>query len=322
MRIWPFLLLSASLLSTVNEPLRTCLLSGYRNDRLHWHLQSGGAGTLTYRELYRDVQFLENGLALQAIHRDLAFWLRGSYGAFGRGNLFQRYADLPFTAENPRFQFSTHGWAADASGYFGYAVNLTTDRTYKVIVIPLVGYSAHFEHLHRREGSPNPLQSEDAVGASSFSMQSSLPGSLHLTWYGFYVGAGFLIEPTERLRCSGGYSYHWLGARLKTQMTEIVSLYDPSLFSEQSTQSSLHTKGSGNLGQTGWAQIEWAPLLLWRIGFGSQIHYFSTSLLETRVKEQQESLVPSPASSERTRTQKLKMRWVPISGWFTVSREF
>ena len=76
------------LLATVNEPLRGEFFSGYRNDRIHWHLQTPGNGVLTYSELYRDVQFWDNGLALRTVSRDLLFFLSGNYAAFGRGALF------------------------------------------------------------------------------------------------------------------------------------------------------------------------------------------------------------------------------------------
>src|SRR3989344_8786510 len=170
------ILFPLALFSTVNEPLRCELFSGYRNDRLHWHLQEPAeGGALTYSELYRDLQFWENGLSLKVIHRDLTFYLRGSYSACGRGPLFQRYANLSFTSEQPNFTFSPQGWAVDATGFFGYAVNLTADRTYKVILIPILGYSGHFMRLTRAGGQPDPLTSDQAIGASSFTMRSSLP---------------------------------------------------------------------------------------------------------------------------------------------------
>ena len=62
MKFWHFCFCVAPIFATVNEPLRIELFSGYRNDRLHWHLQEGGTGTLNYSEKYRDLQFWENGL--------------------------------------------------------------------------------------------------------------------------------------------------------------------------------------------------------------------------------------------------------------------
>jgi hypothetical protein len=322
MRIWFFSIIAFPLLATVNEPFRWELLSGYRNDRLHWHLQTGGTGLLNTSEVYRDVQFWENGLTIKTIHRDLVLFLRGSYSAFGKGSLFERYANLPFTSDTPRFRFDTDGWAADTSGYFGYAVNLTTDRTYKVIFIPLFGYSAHFEHLRGKNAHPNPFQSSNAVSATSYTMSASLPGSLHLTWFGVFVGAAFQIEPGGCLNFSGGYSYHWLNARFKTQYNNTVSLFNPGLISEQQNSFYFRTHGSGNLGQTGWGQIDYLISRFWRAGLGAQIHYYSTELLEANLHKQTASLVPAGGVISSEFSQKLKIRWTSISGWFMLSREF
>lgn len=323
MRTCFFSILVFSLFATVNEPFRWEFLSGYRNDRLHWHLQTGGTGLLTTSQIFRDVQFWENGLVIRTINRDLVLYIRGSYGAFGKGGtLFERYANLPFTSEEPQFIFDTNGWAADTSGYFGYAVNLTTDRTYKVILIPLLGYSAHFEHLRGNEGRPNPLESSNAIGASAYAMSSSLPASLHLTWFGVFVGGGFQIEPGGRLNCSGGYSYHWLNVRFKTEYDNTVALFNPGLTSEQQNFSHFRTKGSGNLGQTGWAEIDYLISQLLRAGLGAQIHYYSSELLETKLHTQTNDMVPVGGSFSSEISQKLKIRWTSISGWVKISRQF
>lgn len=163
------LLLTAVLSATVNEPLRCEFFSGYRNDRIHWYLP-------TQSELYRNVQYWENGLTLKAIHRDLTFFMRGSYGAFGRGTVSH---------------VSTSGWTADAIGYFGYAVNLTADRLYRVILTPLVGYSAYFEKL--------------------------APTDFRLVWNGFFLGGAFTVDTTGRLVFNTGYSYHFMDSRVHTQ---------------------------------------------------------------------------------------------------------
>ncbi len=312
----------ASVSATVNEPFRWDFFSGYRNDRLHWHMQHGGSGTLLYSELYRDLSFWENGLAVQTISHDLVFFLYGSYGAFGSGNLKQRYADLFFTLENPQFYFSPEGWAADTFGYFGYAVNLTTDRTYKVLLIPLFGFSGHFERLARGNGTPSPLESTDAIGASSYAMTSSLPNHLHSTWYGFFLGANFQIEPGGSLNFKGGYSYHWLNVRLRTDYEAEVSLLNPALFSEQQTDSSFYAKGDTNGGQTGWAQMDYLISKAWRAGIGARMRYYSSNLIETSVKQTITSIVPSGALSSSSAPQKIKIRWVSVSGWLMISRDF
>lgn len=316
----------ASLWATVNEPLRGELFSGYRNDRLHWHLQlPGDGGALTYSELYRDLQFWENGLSFKSIHRDLVFYARGSYAAFGKGGtLFQRYADLPFTSEQPHFTFDPHGWAADATGYFGYAVNLTADRTYKVIFIPMLGYSAHFERLIRKQGTPDPSLSNNAVGADSFSMTSSLPQQLHQTWYGFLIGGGFQVEPGGRFVLQAGYSYHFLRFTLKTHFENEVALSNegPILVSDTVTTTKVKASQGGQHGHTGWAQLDYLFSPFWRLGIGAQIRYFSTAVIDATLSQQIEPVAPSGAATESQFSRKLKLRWTPISGWVQTSREF
>src|SRR3990167_6859738 len=274
-RFWP-LFIATSLFATVNDPLRWELFSGYRNDRLQWHLQEGGSGTLTYNEMIRDINFWENGLNIRTIYRDLVFFMNGSVSAFGRGDVAQSYPDLSFASDTPQFQFNTSGWAADTSGYFGYAANLTADRTYKVILIPLFGYSAHFEWLKNSSSIPSLWESTNAVGATSYTMTSSLPNTLRAIWYGVFLGGGFQIEPGGRMIFSGGYTYHWLNTRFTAYYDYVDSLFNLALSSEDENVFSLKAKATNSIGQTGWLQLDYMISPFWRAGVGALIHYFGT----------------------------------------------
>lgn len=322
MKFWPFLFFASTasvLNATVNEPLRLEFFSGYRNDRIHWHLQNPGSDNrLIYRELYRDIQYWENGLTLKVIHRDLSFFLRGAFGGFGRGNLFQRYGTSAFFQENPEFQFSTDGWTADGSGYFGYAVNLTADRTYKVLFTPLVGYGGYFERLERKNGSPNFFEGE-ANGIPS-SMNSSLPSDYRLVWYGFLFGGGFTIEPGGRLVLNAGYSYHLLRVRQHSNYQNQIITGTPAT-SETANQFGLKVKNGGNKGHSGWAQLDFKLSHFWRMGLGGQIHYFYTPVLAVKENLTASEIFPAPSVTESVFEQKFKLRWTSFSGWIQISRE-
>jgi hypothetical protein len=164
---WRWLFLPISLWATVNEPLRCKLLSGYRNDHIHWH-----SGDLF--EEFKDVQFWENDLSLKVIHRDLTFYAKGGGSAFGQGQ-----------GEGS----STHGWAIDGTGYFGYAVNLTAERLYMVAATPLAGFSGHYEKIN----------------------------AYRQVWYGPNIGASIYINPGRSISFEVGYAYHWLFLRLHTE---------------------------------------------------------------------------------------------------------
>lgn len=322
MRFFPFFLLAFPLFATVNEPFRWEVSTGYRNDRVHWHLQEfGTGGALTYEELYRGLQFWENGLNINTIHRDLVFSLEGSFAAFGRGPLSQKWGALDFTEEMPSFHFTTRGWAADTGGLFGYAVNLTGGRTYKVILVPFLGYSAHFERLKSRGGSPNPLESQNATSADSYSMVSTLPSKLHMTWYGVFFGGGFKVEPGGRLDFSCGYRYHLLKQSFCNTFQRQVSLFNPTLFNETSTKIRARAKGDG-MGHSGWALFNVLLTTFWKMGLGVKIHYFSSEAITAKEKIQQSFILPPTGETENSIEEKYKMRWTSISGWLAISREF
>lgn len=221
-RLIPLFFGSLSLWATVNEPLRGKLLTGYRNDRIHWHAEA-------LNEEFKNVQFWENDLSFKVIHRDLTFYAKGGGSAFGQGS-------------------DTHGWAIDGTGYFGYAVNLTAERLYMVIATPLAGFSGHYEQIN----------------------------SYQQTWYGPYIGASIYADPGRSLSFEIGYAYHWLYLRLHTE--------------------ELKTKGSGNHGQSGWAEMEWRVSRLWRLGATGTIEYYFSN-------------------------ENLKLRFTSISVLFTISRQ-
>lgn len=304
--------------ATVNEPWRCELFSGYRNDRIHWYLhQAGSGGHRIYDELYRNLQFWENGLSFRVIHRDIAFGANGSFAAFGKGGtLFQAYNSLSFTNQEAQFQFTPDGWAADTMAYLGYALNLTPDRTYKFILLPLFNFSAHFERIFRSDGHPNPLVSTNAIGASSFSMQSTVPGAMRQTWYGFGLGGAIQVEPGNGAKAQVGYTYHWNRCRMQTKFDENVSLFNAAgvMTSHQVTQTSLTYSEGGQHGQTGWAELQWYCTRIWRIGFGAQIHYFFTGTAYPSMSQQVNGV-------SQTVDDKLKLRWTSISGWLQSSWE-
>ncbi|HSX26139.1 MAG TPA: hypothetical protein VLE89_03940 [Chlamydiales bacterium] len=319
MRILPFLLFACGLFGSVNEFLRWEISSGYRNDRIHWHLQNPGDNAeLTYSELNRDVEFWENALTLKTIHRDLVFLVRGAYGTFGHGTLFQKYANLSYATDQPDFQFNTQGWSADANGYFGYAVNLTADRTYKAILIPLIGLSGHFERLKRHGASP--FESPNAVGANEYTLTSEAK-PLRMSWWGVFIGGGFIIEPGGRFIFNGGYSYHWMRFRLHTGYENELFFGSP-IITQQITTVSLKVDEGGNHGHSGWGQIDYILNRAWRCGIGGQIHYFFSGVIATTLHNQVQTLLQSPSFVESDIAQKLELRWITFSGWVQISREF
>jgi hypothetical protein len=303
----------AAVFGSVNEPIRWEWQTGYRNDNLHWHLENpGDDNELSYSEHYRDLQFWENALTVQVIHRDIALFVRGA-GAFGSGPLKQRFSGLNFTAEEPQLKFNTDVWTMDGWGYFGYSVNLTADRVYKSILLPFVGVSVNYEHLSR-QGSHTAEGLAAGAASDTFSMESSLPGAEQTTWYGPLLGGLFLIQPGGPMQFEAGYAYRRLHLRFKTKYATEVSLYSGgNLISVTDKLESFKVKDGSNIGQMGWARLEYVVSRAWRLGLFAQIQYFTSRVLDVTLKNK-------ITGSETP--QKYKIRWTTVSGEATVSRTF
>lgn len=272
--------------ATINQPLRIEWQTGYRNDRIHWHLQDPGSpGALTYSEILRDVQFWDNALTFRVVHRDLTFFIKGSYGTFGRGDLLQKDVSID---PSTRFPFTTSGWSADATGFFGYSANLTAGRTYKVIITLLIGYSGYFMHLKRK-------------GSSEF---TSLPAAFKNTFRGVYFGPSFYVEPGNGLVLIAGYGYNLLHNDFHTQMQTTT----PTL----SFRQKVHSTSGGNPGHTGWVQLDWMLGALWRVGFDADILYFPSRVVDATIEQ----------TGRGDSSEKLKLRWTKVAGHFHISRQF
>jgi hypothetical protein len=301
------------LFGTVNEPMRLEWQTGYRNDNFHWHLQNpGDGGALLYSEHYRNLQYWENALQLSVIYRDIALFARGAYGALGSGQLKQRFANTSYTPLQPILFFHTQGWTLDGWGYFGYSVNLTDGRTYKVILVPFVGYGANYERLDRQgseetSGTANPP-------ATGFTLLSSLPKNLHTTWFGPLIGGFFRIVPGGRMRFEAGYSYHWEHVRMTSyRKTQVSRVSGSTLLSTNQETAKIKVKDGGSLAHSGWARLDWDLDQAWRAGLYAQIQYLVSRVLNANVKNEQTGAVLQ---------QKYKARWTAVGGAATLSRTF
>lgn len=312
---WFYALIPYSIVcGSVNEPIRWEWESGYRNDTLHWHLKNPVVSSeLSYSEHYRDLQYWDNALTIRAIHRDIAIFVRGSFGAFGHGSLKQKYANLTFTSETPIYSWQPSSWNLDGWGYFGYSVDLTADRTYHVILIPMIGYGVNAEQLD--SDGTRTMSGPAVLPAQSFSITSSLPGKERMCWFGPLFGGLLIIQPGGRLQFEAGYAYHRLHLRFRSKYASDVALYSANggLFSESGQIEKIKVKDGANLAHTGWGRMDYIISNAWRIGLEAQIQYFGSRILDAVIKNDTTAVRSS---------QKFKARWTAVTGAFMLSRTF
>ena len=294
MRYLAYFALPATLVATINEPPRLELLSGYRNDLIHWHLTQGDIFLSSERA--RNIQFWQNALLFDCIHRDIACSAKAGYGAFGRGELKER---LAFAGATPDFTFFTHGWAVDGATFLGYAVNLTPDRTYRVALIPLAGFSGHYQVMQR--------PGAQTVHINSSEMTSSFPKPYQQTWYGPYIGGEFRIDPSSCLFFEIGYAYHWLHVRVSSQTKQRLDTI--------TSMDKLTLSRWGNFGHSGWGQMQIGLTRSWRIGLALDIEYYFSGKHPVNVTQS-----AGEFSVEVSET--FKLRWFSISAFANVSKRF
>lgn len=320
--IYFIFLIRCSLFATVNEPFRMDFSTGYRNDRVHWHLSVPGTSQVTYTEIYRNVQFWQNQVTLQGIHRDIFFLIDGSYGAFGKGDLSQKYANTSFALNEPTFQFDTQGWVGDVCACLGYTVNLTANRTYKVLLIPLLGYSASFSSLKGENGKPDPFNSIEGVESTSYQMSSSFPKYFSIVFYGLTMGFNLRVEPVSPFILDAGYTYHRMRAKVNSYINQTLALDTSVVVNLQTTDLSICMNEGNNLGHTGWAQLQYKMVPFWRIGVGAQVQYFATRMLSVSESIKTQTQIPAKSVSTTLLDRVFKLRWTSVAGWLQITREF
>lgn len=247
---WLFLLIPGICFASVNIPIRWEWLTGYRSDHIHWHILDSKNRNLLESERVRDLQFWENALQYRAIYRDLSFFLNAAYGGWGRGLIKQKFYSPVHHPEILKDSESIKGWAFDGWGSFGYAIDLTADRTYRTILIPMIGFGTDMEQIHQKSS-----------------------GADRMIWFGPLFGGIVMIQPGSSFQFEASYSYHRQHFRMTVHKKWEIS-------------EKIKVKDSGNLSHLGWARMDYLLNCHWRVGLEGQIQYFTTRILDASIKNQ------------------------------------
>jgi hypothetical protein len=214
----------SSLFATVTKPIRWEWQTAYRRDAVRWHLENGQPSQRLF-----NLNFWENALLICSIYRDLAVSAKGA-GGFGR-----------------------KGSTFDGVGTFGYSVNLTPDRTYRVLLIPLLGYGINAEWIHQAH--------------------------LNMKWFGPLVGGVFHVQPGGHFEFETSYAYHWLHLNF-FQSAEKIKIDEGNNLGQSGSIRMDYVRAPYRIGIL--AQIQYFSSRFLSEGFKMRWTSFSTALIFAR----------------------------------------
>ena len=310
------LLFSSALFATFSEPFTFEMQTGYREDHLNWRLKPEGDTNLdTYHEQYTHLRLWQNNLVFQSIHRDIYILAEGGYGSFGKGDMNQNsirnLSKLSYT-------FQTDAVMAYGKGIFGYFVNLTPMRYYRIGLIPLVGYSIYHTKIRRKNPNPHLFHAISSIMQDPVEVFSSLHRDLKLQWYGPFLGGVIYIYPGAKFVFEAGYHYHRLQMRQIVYNEFLMRFFDSTR--EITRETNQIEKGKirigNNLGHQGILKATYLLSKYIRLSVLGKLFYFSTQATTVHLEKQIQQVAPVVESATQAMIERnYKGRHV---FWFTV----
>lgn len=311
MRKWIWILLSGAsmVFATVNQPWTLEIGTGYQEDQTKWRLQDkGDLATQLYAEKYDAIRFWTQYARLYTVWRDIYLSTSFRYGFLGYGCMDQKSIAEGLTSANPTFVFDTSGISYLLKGKFGFQIDLTPMRYYKLIFAPIATYIWGYERLDRRPNQSNFSQS-DLV------LQSSLDQNMNFHWYGPGIGLEIYYNPGNPFTFSTGYTYSWVNMHHSIYNNLfIMDLNDSGqLIQERRDIIQGKIKHGGNLCQSGFLKIEADIVKHFRMNVLGTIDYFTSIVKPVKVTNRTEIIAPTASITEVRRTRNFKTRWTTVS---------
>lgn len=319
MKLLPFFLfLSTALFATLTEPFTFELQIGYREDHLNWRMKLKDNTNLdTYHEKYSHLRYWQNNLVLKSINRDIYIVAEVGYGAFGKGDMDQNSIRNTSINTESTYTFGTDAETAHGKGIFGYFVDLTPMRYYRVAVIPLAGYSIYYTKIQRKNPSPNPFNGAFPTTGTPVEVFSSLGRDLKLRWYGPFVGGIIYIYPGDNFVFEAGYHYHWLQMRQTVYNEFLTQLFDSSgaLINVTNQIQKGKIRVGSNLCHEGILKATYLLSRHLRLSALGKLFYFSSRVKAVQLDQQIQAIAPAGPTSEGVIERNYKGRYV---FWFAL----
>jgi hypothetical protein len=311
------------LFATIIEPFSLDTSIGYREDTLRFRIiDPGDASTRIYQDKYKNLKFMQTELTLRKIQRDIYLWITGGYAFFGSSDYSQTSLNILNVTPTPNYQFNTSGWAAHVMALFGYCVNLTPERYYRVVFTPCAGYAGYWEHLTPKNPSPNPAVI--STGGNTTDLFSNIKPKTHYRWNGWIVGGNIQIKPGNGAIFDLFYGYQFLQLRKTIRFGFLTQITDNNGNIISSTQQKFNGKpktngGHGHYGtvRAGYPFTNYLEGALW-----ARVDYNSSHIQDFHLDEKTNAIFPSPSESSATTNEKFKFTQLTLVGMGQLSWKF
>lgn len=311
-----FFLFPFFLFGTIIEPYTLDFSAGYREDTLRFRIfDPGDASTRIYQDKYKGLRFFQTELTVKKIQRDIFLWVTGGYAFIGSGDYSQSSLQVLDIADPPTFHYDTSGWAAHALGLFGYCVNLTPERYYRVTFTPCGGYGGYWQDLRPKNPSPNPA----SLPGSSIS--SNKTPDTYFRWNGFIVGGNIQIQPGNGATFDLFYGYNFLQFKKDFCFAFLTDTFDNmgNLTSQINQDFSGKAKTHDALGHLGTIRAAYPFSKHLEGALFGRIFYFSTHIQELKLEENSTTLFPGSSISSTTDKKKYKFTQLSITAMVQLS---
>ncbi len=320
MKLFFLFLAPLFLFATIIEPYTLDFSTGYREDTLRFRLfNPGDDSTRIYQDKYKGLRFLQTELTVRKVQRDIYLWANGGFSCIGSGDFSQSSLHILDISNPPSYTFGSRGWAAHAMGLFGYCVNLTPGRYYRVAFTPCAGYEGYWQKMKPKDPSPNPATVTTIGGESEIS--SSQDPDTYFRWNGFIVGGNIQILPGNGALFDLFYGYNFLQFRKDFSFAFTTSCFDAmgNLTLEESMAFRGKAKTHDALGHLGMVRAAYPFSTHLEGAIFGRIFYFSTHIQDTDLHEVDTAFFPVPSISSTSDKKKYKFTQLSISALLQLS---
>lgn len=316
-----FLLQSKHLFCSLPVSLGVDLFSGFREDSFSYKLVSDTKeDVLNYREKFHHPKYIQSGICFHLLKN--GFYLSSSFGYAPLLTHKMRIIDTDSDHNPYSFDYKTKGYDFGSSGEVGIAANLTPDRIYKFIVIPLGGYRGEWKIYKRRHPKQNPLtifQNGDELGA-----YSSVDKKLRQIWYGPFVGGKIIIVPNDFISFDIAYHFNWMKLKLKFQslLETKETDKDNHLIYQKIIEKNMDDTLSDSYSHNALLKITFNSSKRVKIALSVIYNYFMSDKEKGIVRIDTKEHYPVNVHSSQNSVIKVFSRWWNISGVFELVFQF